>query len=85
MRFSLIPDKINVMKKVNVSTKYMEKFAGKWVAIEPLSQTIVAVGETLKEIAPFVAGKTDNKNKIMAAAFKVPPKDEGPYILVFFK
>lgn len=73
------------MNKVNISTKYMSKFAGKWVAIDPVKDVIVAAGETLKEISPYVSGKTANKNKIMAAAFKVPYKDEGPYILTFFK
>ncbi|MBI2309275.1 hypothetical protein HYU89_00015 [Candidatus Collierbacteria bacterium] len=73
------------MKKVSVSTKYMGRFAGKWVAIDPVKDVIVAAGETLKEIAPYVSGKVANKNKIMAAAFKVPYKDEGPYVLAFFK
>ena len=73
------------MKKISVSTKYMGRFAGKWVAIDPVKDVIVAAGETLKEIAPYVSGKATNKNKIMAAAFKVPYKDEGPYILAFIK
>ncbi|MBI2029488.1 hypothetical protein HYT02_03675 [Candidatus Gottesmanbacteria bacterium] len=69
------------MKKVNLSTKYMGKFAGKWVAINPNTDRIIAVAETLKEISPFVAGKVNEKDEIKAAAFKVPRKDEGPYVL----
>lgn len=73
------------MKKVNVSTKQIGKFAGKWVAIDPQKELIIAAGETLHEIAPYVSGKDDDKKKIKAHAFKVPYKDEGPYVLVFLK
>lgn len=72
------------MKKVNVSTKDMGRFAGKWVAIDPRRELIIATGETLQEISPFISGKSDNKGKITAAAFKVPRKDEGHYILISF-
>lgn len=70
------------MKKVNVSTKKIGQFAGKWVAINPRTDQIVAVGETLKEISSYVAGKVGEEDKIKAYSFKVPYKDEGPYILV---
>lgn len=69
------------MKKVNTPTKNMDQYAGKWVAIDPDNQRIVAVGETLKEIAPLVSGSVKDKKKIRASAFLVPRKDEGPYIL----
>ncbi|MDP3724790.1 MAG: DUF5678 domain-containing protein [bacterium] len=70
------------MKKVNTSTKNMGQFAGKWVAIDTKSNRIIAAGTTLQEISPFVTGKTNDKHKIAAAAFKVPRKDEGPYVLI---
>lgn len=70
------------MKKVNVPTEKIGKFAGKWVAIDSQKDLIIAVGETLHEIAPFVTGKVGDKKKIKATAFKVPYKDEGPYVLV---
>ena len=73
------------MKRISISTKNMGQFAGKWVAIDPKRDLIIAAAETLQEISPFVSGKADNKDKITAAAFKVPRKDEGPYILVFSK
>lgn len=73
------------MKRVNIPTKNMGRFAGKWVAIDTQNDRIVASGKTLQEIAPFVTGKTSNKDKIQAAAFKVPRKDEGPYVLIFSK
>jgi len=38
------------MKKVNVSTKQMGQFAGKWVVIDPLKNKITAVGDELKDI-----------------------------------
>ena len=73
------------MKKVNVSTRYMGRFAGKWVAIDPSREVIVAAGETLTEIAPFVTAKVGQEKKIKAFSFKVPYKDEGPYVLIFSK
>ena len=73
------------MKKVNTSTKNMGQYAGKWVAIDTKNDRIIAAGKTLQEISPFVTGKTANKDNIVAAAFKVPRKDEGPYVLIFSK
>ncbi|MEK9143646.1 MAG: DUF5678 domain-containing protein [Patescibacteria group bacterium] len=73
------------MKKVNIPTKNMGKYAGKWVAIDTENDRIVASGKTLQEISSFVTGKTGDKHKIAAAAFKVPRKDEGPYVLIFSK
>ncbi len=69
------------MHRVNTSTKNMSRYAGKWVAI--LGDRIVAIGETLKEIGPFVTRDVKNKtpDEKIAAAFKVPYKGEGPYIL----
>ncbi len=69
------------MTRVNVSTKQMGKFAGKWVAIDPKKELVIAVGDTLKEISSFVAGKVGEENKIKAYSFKVPYTGEGPYIL----
>ncbi|OGG29804.1 hypothetical protein A2973_00330 [Candidatus Gottesmanbacteria bacterium RIFCSPLOWO2_01_FULL_49_10] len=71
------------MKKVNVSTKYMGRFAGKWVAVDTVKERIVAIGETLKDIAPLVTRPQNDKtpDDKIPAAFKVPRKDEGPYVL----
>lgn len=73
------------MKKVNVSTKYMSRFAGKWVAVDTTRERIVAIGETLKDIAPLVTRLVSDKipDDRIPAAFKVPRKDEGPYALSF--
>ncbi|HCM82360.1 MAG: hypothetical protein UW22_C0032G0002 [Candidatus Gottesmanbacteria bacterium GW2011_GWB1_44_11c] len=75
------------MKRVNISVKYMGKFAGKWVAINTIKDRIVAVGETLKEIEPFITRSVKDKtpDEKIAAAFKVPRKDEGPYVLCIRK
>lgn len=69
------------MQKVNVSTKYMDRFSGKWVAI--LGDRVIAVGDTLKEICPFVTrdAKSKTPDEEIASAFKVPYKGEGPYVL----
>lgn len=69
------------MKKVNVSTKELSKFAGLWVAIDPKKDKIIAVGENLEDIASLVSGKVGEESKIQAYSFKVPRKDEGPYVL----
>jgi len=71
------------MTRVNVPVKQIGKFAGKWVAIDTIKDRIIAVADTLKGISPLVIRKTSEKlpeNKI-PATFKVPYKDEGPYIL----
>lgn len=69
------------MKKINVPTKKMNQFAGKWIAV--LEDRIVAVGKTLKEIGPLVTYDIKSKipDKKIPAAFKVPYKGEGPYVL----
>lgn len=69
------------MKLVNVVISKIDKFAGKWVAIDNKTRRIIAVGDTLKEIEPLVSGKKGEEKKIKAYSFKVPRKDEGPYIL----
>ena len=70
------------MQKVNISTKQMSMFAGKWVAIDPKIDKIIAVGEKFEDIATLVSGKVGEENKIKAYSFKVPRKDEGPYVLL---
>ena len=69
------------MKKLNVPTDQMGKFEGKWVAIDPKKQMIIAVGDTLKDIGPLVSGKRGEEKKIKAYSYKVPRRDEGPYVL----
>lgn len=72
------------MKKVNVSTKNVRKFAGKWVVIDPIKDRVIAVGNTLEEIDSLITRPEDDKRPsgTVPAAFKVPRTDEGPYILV---
>ncbi len=67
------------MKIVNVPAKYMARYEGKWVAIVPKTQTIIAVGDTLEDIAPLVSGHVKDKDKVQASAFKVPTKEEAHY------
>lgn len=71
------------MIKLNVPTKNISQYAGKWVAIDPLKDIIIAVGNSLKDIDSFVTRPADDKRPsgTVPAAFKVPYKDEGPYIL----
>lgn len=73
------------MKKVNVSTKQIDKYAGKWVAINTKTDRIVAVGDELKDIGPVISRPISDKRSSddVPAAFKVPYKDEGPYYILF--
>ncbi len=76
------------MKKVNVSTKNIGQYAGKWVVIDPKKDQIIAVGSTLKEISPLVTHSVDEKKLPVGLApfsFLVPRKDEGPYVLWIIK
>lgn len=72
------------MKKVNISTKKIGQFAGKWVAIDPVRDKIIAVGETLKDIDSVITRPANDlrPSGTVPAAFKVPRKDEGPYVLI---
>lgn len=72
------------MKRVNISTKEVGKFAGKWVVIDPVKDRVIAVGNTLDEIDSLITRSVDDKRPsgTVPAAFKVPRKDEGHYILV---
>lgn len=72
------------MRKVNVSTKNLGRFAGKWVVIDPVKERVIAVGETLKEIDSLITRPAKDKRPsgTVPAAFKVPRKDEGPYVLI---
>lgn len=76
---------IFLMKKVNVSTSKIGRFAGKWVVINPIVDRVTAVGETLNDISKLVTHLANDKNiKPVGQAsysFLVPRKDEGPYIL----
>lgn len=59
----------------------LSKYEGKWVAL--LGQKVLASGDSLKDIEKYVKRKTSDKTPISKrpAAFKVPRKGEGPYVL----
>lgn len=59
----------------------LSKYQGKWVAL--LGRRVVASGKTLKDIERYVKRKVSDKTPIARrpAAFKVPRKGEGPYVL----
>jgi hypothetical protein len=72
------------MKKINVSTQEMGRFAGRWVVIDPKRERIIAVGNSPKEISSLVVHGV--KEEILPVgespySFLVPRKDEGPYVL----
>lgn len=73
------------MKRVNTPTKNMDQYAGKWVVIDPIKNTIIAVGESLQDIDSLITRPANDPKAsgTVPAAFKVPYKDEGPYILIF--
>jgi len=72
------------MKKVNISTKKMGQFAGKWVVINPLNDRIIAVGNELSDIDTLITRPaSDNREPgTVPAAFKVPYKNEGPHYIL---
>jgi len=72
-----------IMKKVNLSTKQLSKFAGMWVAVDTTREKIVAAAKSFKEIAPLVTKPVGSKtpDERIPAAFKVPRKNERYYIL----
>ena len=59
----------------------LSKYQGKWVAL--LGKRVVASGKTLKDIERYVKRKASDKTPPtkIPAAFKVPRKGEGPYVL----
>lgn len=59
----------------------LAKYQGKWVAL--LGGKVVASGDTLKDIEKYVKRKASDKTPLskVPAAFKVPHKGEGPYVL----
>lgn len=72
------------MKKVNVPRKKIGQFEGKWVVIDPAKNAIIAVGESMRDIAPLVTHSVRDKVAPVGRApfsFLVPRKDEGPYVL----
>ena len=71
------------MKKLNISAGQIGKFAGKWVALDPIKKIIIASGDSLEDVAPAVnQSKTRNLTVEKSPyVFLVPRKDEGPYIL----
>lgn len=62
-------------------TPDLSKYAGKWVAI--LNNKVIAWGDTLSDISKYVTRKASDKTpqSKIPAAFKVPPKGEGPYVI----
>lgn len=70
-----------IVKRINVSIKQIDKYAGMWVVIDPVKDRIIAASESLKEIGPMVTHKEDETEPVGRApySFLVPQKDEGPY------
>lgn len=75
------------MKKLKVSVKEMDKFAGRWVVIDPVDNVIIAVADDLKELETLITRPVNDKRPsgTVPAAFKVPFKDEGPYVLGYYE
>lgn len=72
------------MKKVNVPRNRIARFAGKWIVIDPIKDRVVAYADSLKEIDSLVTRSIGDTrlSGTVPFAFKVPRKDEGPYVLV---
>jgi len=59
----------------------LSKFQGRWVAL--LGNKVLASGRTLRDIEKYVKRRASDKTPLskIPAAFKVPRKGEGPYVL----
>ena len=59
----------------------LSKYQGKWVAL--LGNKVVASGDRLKDIEKYVKRNASDKTPLskVPAAFKVPEKKEGHFIL----
>ncbi|MDP3764162.1 MAG: DUF5678 domain-containing protein [bacterium] len=55
----------------------LSRYAGQWVAF--VNGEVVANGETLKELMKKVKDKSP---ELKVSVFRVPRKDEGPYVLI---
>ncbi|MBU1246111.1 MAG: hypothetical protein KKB27_03875 [Nanoarchaeota archaeon] len=64
-------------KKINLS-----KYEGKWVAVQ--NNQVIASGDSIYDIEKYVVRNKEEKIMLekLPAAFKVPRKDEGPYVLI---
>lgn len=74
---------IKITKK-NLSKKpksALSLYAGKWVAFK--KGKVIASGNTIKDIKKYVVREKNDKTPLseLPSAFKVPRKDEGPYVL----
>lgn len=71
------------MKKLNISLNRIGKFAGKWIALDPVRKKIIASGDSLEDVAPAVNQSQTRDLAVEKSpyVFLVPRKDEGPYIL----
>lgn len=71
------------MKRVNISIEQIDKFAGLWIAIDPVKKRIIASGKNLEDISSLVTRPVTDKKPTgtVPYSFLVPRKDEGPYIL----
>lgn len=72
------------MKKVNISRNKIGRFAGKWIVIDPVRDRVIAYADSLKEIDGLITRPISDTRPsgTVPFAFKVPRKDEGPYVLM---
>ncbi len=59
----------------------LDAYEGKWVAI--FKGKVIAASDNIMDIAPYVTRDKDDPRSAeeVPTAFKVPRKDEGPYVL----
>ncbi|MBU1246894.1 succinyl-CoA synthetase subunit alpha [Patescibacteria group bacterium] len=69
------------MSKRNNKIINLSKYAGKWVALQ--NNQVIASGDSIYDIEKYVVRNKEEKIAIekLPAAFKMPRKDECPYIL----
>lgn len=78
MAVKIIKKKLNKKQKPNLSL-----YAGRWVALK--KGKVIAAGNTIQDIKKYVVRERNDQTPLaeLPSAFKVPRKDEGPYVLFF--
>lgn len=70
-------------RKKNFHPVNLSRYAGKWVVLK--DGRVIAASGDLRNLKHHIARKITDKTPLekLPAAFKVPRKDEGPYVLIY--
>jgi hypothetical protein len=74
---------VALMTKLKVPENQLDKFEGQWVVIDPQKRAVIAASKELENIGHLAKREAGDERPTgtVPYAFKVPRKDEGPYVL----